>query len=174
MPINPDAALAVLPAGTGDDFARGIIGQRAALGQWIDILVAHCQGNRQETTRLVDVLYGSCDGYSRRFVCLNASTMGIGGETGARVAAQGRLMRCFSGKTRFLAAAVAGLVAWRERRVRVTVDEEQVVDKEMNLIAVANGVYAGGGMMLSPKAKIDDGRLDVVTASGLSPAGVIL
>jgi diacylglycerol kinase family enzyme len=43
----------------------------------------------------------------------------------------------------------------------------------MNLTAVANGLYAGGGMMLSPQAKIDDGKLDVVTASGLSRAEVV-
>jgi len=43
----------------------------------------------------------------------------------------------------------------------------------MNLAAVANALYAGGGMMLSPRAKIDDGKLDVVTASGLNRANVV-
>ena len=43
----------------------------------------------------------------------------------------------------------------------------------MNLIGVANGLYAGGGMMLSPDAQVDDGKLDVVTASGLSRAHVV-
>jgi len=43
----------------------------------------------------------------------------------------------------------------------------------MNLVAVANGLYAGGGMMLSPTAQVDDGKLDVVTASGLTRAAVI-
>jgi diacylglycerol kinase (ATP) len=48
-----------------------------------------------------------------------------------------------------------------------------VIESEMNLVAVANGIYAGGGMMLSPGAKVDDGKLDVVTASGFSRAAVI-
>jgi diacylglycerol kinase family enzyme len=43
----------------------------------------------------------------------------------------------------------------------------------MNLVAVANALYCGGGMMLSPDARIDDGQLDVITASGLSRANVV-
>lgn len=170
--INPAASLAVLPAGTGDDFARGLRGRRETLIHWIDVLVAHCRNDDRETTRQTDVLYGICDNYQRPFICLNASTMGIGGETAARVAAQGKLMRSFSGEARFAAAAVAGLFAWRERRVRITVDQE-IYEGEMNLAAVANGLYAGGGMMLSPQAKINDGKLDVVSASGLSRAQVM-
>jgi len=38
---------------------------------------------------------------------------------------------------------------------------------------VANGLYAGGGMMFSPDARIDDGKLDVVTASGLTRTQVV-
>ncbi len=170
--INPAASLAILPAGTGDDFARGLMGRRKTLGHWIDVLVAHCRNDNVEATRQTDVLYGTCDNYRTPFICLNASTMGIGGETAGRVARQGKLMRSFSGEARFAAAALAGLLAWRERHVRITIDEE-TYEGEMNLAAVVNGLYAGGGMMLSPQAKIDDGKLDVVSASGLSRAQVM-
>ena len=170
--INSSAALAILPAGTGDDFARGLTGQRAPLDQWIANLVAHCQEGAI-TTRAVDVLYGLCDGYVKPFICLNASSMGIGGETAARVAAQGKFMRRLSGEVRFALAATAGLVNWRERRVRVVVDDKEVLDAPVNLAAVANALYAGGGMMLSPQARFDDGKLDVVTASGLNRGNVV-
>lgn len=171
-PINSAASLAVLPAGTGDDFARGLMGgRRAPLEQWVDILASHCR--TEESGHFVDVLYGLSDGYSTPFICLNASTMGIGGETAGRVAAQGKFMRRFSGEARFAAAAMAALAGWRERRVRVLVDDREVVDGGMNLAAVANALYAGGGMMLSPQAKIDDGKLDVVTASGLNRVDVL-
>lgn len=165
--INRAAVLAILPAGTGDDFARGIMKRRQPFAHWLDLLVTHCKTNALETTHLVDVMAGAGDN-ARQFICLNASTMGIGGETGARVAAQGRFMRRFSGEVRFLAAAIGALSAWRERHVRVTVDGQQVIEGPMNLVAVANGLYAGGGMMLSPKARNDDGKLDVITASGLN------
>jgi diacylglycerol kinase (ATP) len=170
--INPAASLAILPAGTGDDFARGLMGRRETLRHWIDVLVAHCGRDNAETTRQTDVLYGSCDNYRTPFICLNASTMGIGGETAGRVARQGKVMRSFSGEARFAAAALASLFAWRERRVRITVDAE-TYEGGMNLAAVANGLYAGGGMMLSPQARVDDGKLDVVSASGLTRTSVM-
>ena len=170
-PINPSATLAILPAGTGDDFARGLRRKRAPLSEWIDLLLSLARADT--TARPIDVLYGRCDGFQKPFICLNASTMGIGGETASRVAAQGAFMRRFSGEFRFVFAAVGALAAWRERRVRVTVDDRVVVDGPMNLVGVANGLYAGGGMMFSTEARLDDGKLDVVTASGLSRANVV-
>ncbi len=172
-PINPEARLVVLPAGTGDDFARSQMGQRVALRTWVDILVSHSQTSGDTNVRQVDVLYGLCDKYTTPFICLNASTMGIGGEAAARVAAQGNFMRRFSGEARFAAAALAALAGWRERRVRVSIDDTEVIEGNMNLVGVANALYAGGGMMLSPQAKIDDGKLDVITACGLSRANVV-
>jgi diacylglycerol kinase (ATP) len=173
-PINPSAALAIIPAGTGDDFARGITdGNRATLEHWINIFIFHCQSADNHRTRIVDVLYGACNDYRTPFICLNASTMGIGGETATRVAAQGELMRRLSGEARFAAAALVSIAHWRERRVRVLVDDHTLVDGPMNLAAVANALYAGGGMMLSPHALFDDGKLDVVTASGLNRLAVV-
>lgn len=172
-PVNPGAALALLPAGTGNDFARGLRGRRESLQNWIDLVVSHCRGENTNSTRPIDLLYGRCNGFEQPFICLNASTMGIGGETAGRVAAQGKFMRNFSGEFRFVFAAVGALAAWRERRVRVTVDGREMVDGPMNLVAVANALYAGGGMMLSPEARIDDGKLDVMTASGLTRSNVV-
>jgi YegS/Rv2252/BmrU family lipid kinase len=171
--INLEAALAIIPAGTGDDFARGLYGARAPLQHWIDLFISHCQAADNSNARLVDVLYGRCDGYLNPFICLNASTMGIGGDTAARVAAQGKFVRGFSGEFRFVLAAVGALSRWRERRVRISLDDREFYDCSMNLAAVANALYAGGGMMFSPGARIDDGRLDVVTACGLSRAQVV-
>ena len=173
-PVNTSAVLAILPAGTGDDFARGLTnGTRATLEHWTNVFIAHCQQPNEAQTTLIDVLYGVCNGYRQPFICLNASTMGIGGETATRVAAQGEFMRRLSGEVRFAAAAFVSIAHWKERRVRVSVDDETVVDGPMNLAAVANALYAGGGMMLSPAARFDDGKLDAVTASGLNRAAVL-
>ena len=172
-PISSEALLAILPAGTGDDFARSQKGRREPLEEWVRTLISHCREGAPESVGVVDVLYGVCDNYRSPFVCINASTMGIGGDTAARVAAQGNFMRKFSGEARFAAAALVGLAGWRERRVRVAVDDSEPIDGKMNLVAVANGLYAGGGMMMSPEAKMDDGKLDVVTASGLGRAEIV-
>ncbi|HVG38843.1 MAG TPA: diacylglycerol kinase family protein [Pyrinomonadaceae bacterium] len=160
-PINPEGALAVLPAGTGNDFARGLEGRGRSLDEWVERLLA---GN----TRSIDVLRGSVDGGAHQFVALNAATMGIGAEVAARVAAQRNWLRRFPGKARFALAALRSLGEWREGRVRIEIDDAEFFAAPSNLIAVANGLYAGGGMMFAPAAQIDDGYLDVVAVGDAS------
>jgi diacylglycerol kinase family enzyme len=96
------------------------------------------------------------------FICLNVATIGLGAEVAARVARQGGVMRRLPGEARFVSAACGALAAWRERRVRVSIDESDVFEGQTNLIAVANGIYAGGGMMFAPDALYDDGWLDLL------------
>jgi YegS/Rv2252/BmrU family lipid kinase len=174
-PLNPNATLAVLPAGTGDDFARGLDGgRRAVLAEWVRRLVLYCRGEvDKDATRRVDLLLGSADAGARRFLCVNAATLGIGAEVAARVAAQGARLRRLPGEARFACAALRALAAWRERRVRLRIDAGEWRECATNLIAVTNGAYAGGGMNFSPGARTDDGLLDLVTACGLTRAVLI-
>ena len=169
--VNAAASLALLPAGTGDDFARGLSGgRREPLEAWAEKLIRHCRGDAplEETFKRVDVLLGSVDGGARRFVCLNAATLGVGAEVAARVAAQGRTVRRLPGEARFALAALPRLAAWRDRRVRVQVDGRVWQECGTNLLAVINGTYAGGGMNFSPEAKLDDGLLDVLAVCRIS------
>jgi diacylglycerol kinase family enzyme len=207
--INTNAALALLPAGTGNDFARGLLaGRREALESWIEKLIAYYRNAESNATRVVDVIYGNAmnaaQNSAQPFIALNAATFGIGAETAQRVAAQRGLTLRLSGEARFVAAACGALVAWRERSVRITLmgdgnsDENsshekgidkadanqadtnqaadnhtRVIECRTNILAVANNIYAGGGMMFAPNASPDDGLLDVLIACQLSRAEVL-
>jgi diacylglycerol kinase (ATP) len=176
--INPHAALAILPAGTGNDFARGLEGGRASLERWLERLIRHSRREietTQTTTRAVDVLHGTigADDARRTFFCLNAATLGIGAEVAGRVAAQGHAARRLPGEARFALAAIKSLASWRARRMRVQLDDAEAFECATNLVAVANSPFAGGGMMFSPEARVDDGLLDVVTACQLTRASLI-
>jgi diacylglycerol kinase (ATP) len=176
--INAEAALAVLPAGTGNDFARGLEGGRSSLERWLERLIRHSRRDVEPTgttTRAVDVLHGTIgDGDARRsFFCLNAATLGIGAEVAGRVAAQGRAARRLPGEARFALAAFQSLARWRARRVSIRLDDAKAFECETNLVAVVNSPFAGGGMMFSPAARVDDGLLDVVIASQLTRAALV-
>lgn len=175
--INAEAALAILPAGTGNDFARGLEGGRASLERWLERLIKHSrrESETDTTTRDVDVLHGTIgDADARRsFFCLNAATLGIGAEVAGRVAAQGNAVRRLPGEARFALAALGSLARWRARRISIRLDDAEAFECETNLIAVANSPFAGGGMMFSPTARVDDGLLDVVVASQLTRAALV-
>jgi diacylglycerol kinase (ATP) len=170
-----DAALAILPAGTGDDFARGLAGKRASQEEWAGRLISHARAGGSGSTRLMDVI--ACRASSARgprsFICLNVSTIGLGAEVAARVAEQGRFVRRLPGEARFLQAACAALLMWREKRTRVMVDENETLECASNLIAVANNVYAGGGMMFAPEAQPDDGLIDLMLSCKLTRRTII-
>ena len=173
--INMDAALAILPAGTGDDFARGLAGRREPVNEWIKRLIAHDSSHDLSATRVVDVINGraATPQGSQRFICLNVSTIGLGAEVAGRVALQAGFMQRLPGEARFLAAACAALLLWRERHTRIRVDEGEAIGCASNLIAVANNVYAGGGMMFAPRALTDDGLIDLMLSCNLTRRAII-
>jgi YegS/Rv2252/BmrU family lipid kinase len=173
VPLNVDAALAILPAGTGDDFARGLAGRREAVERWIKALVAFYHGDVGRASRRVDCIAGSASGGAYPFICLNVTTIGLGAEVAGRVASQSRLMQRLPGEARFVAAACRALALWRERRVRVLIEDRAEIECTSNLIAVANGIYAGGGMMFAPEARVDDCLMDILMACGLTRAAIL-
>jgi diacylglycerol kinase family enzyme len=172
-PINTKAALAILPAGTGDDFARGLVGKREALARWLERLIDYYERPERSATRNVDVMSGSTLAGAQSFICINVATLGIGAEVAGRVAAQSAILRRLPGEARFTAAACGALLAWRERRVHVTLDDSPALECSSNLLAVANGVYAGGGMMFAPDARPDDGLMDILLACDISRATIL-
>jgi YegS/Rv2252/BmrU family lipid kinase len=175
-PVNKEAALALLPAGTGDDFSRGLIGRRESAERWAQRLIAYARGEGTARTRSVDVICGHTGEEAHEFICLNAATIGIGAEVASRVANQAGIARRMPGEARFVHAALGALVGWRERRIilRIDGDGPALIESTSNLIAIANGTYAGGGMMFAPFARLDDGRLDVVLAAGGLTRAMIL
>lgn len=173
--INPQAALAVLPAGTGDDFARGLARGREPVEEWARRLITHVRAGDLSGTRVMDAIAGRASSMqgARSFVCLNVSTIGLGAEVAVRVARQGSFVQRLPGEARFLQAACGALLMWKERTTRITVDESEVIECASNLIAVANNVYAGGGMMFAPEARTDDGLIDLMLSSNLTRRTII-
>ena len=51
--------------------------------------------------------------------------------------------------------------------------DERAMTINSNLIVVANGRFAGGGMMLAPHAELDDGLLDVIVTDGTTRLDVV-
>jgi diacylglycerol kinase family enzyme len=60
------------------------------------------------------------------------------------------------------------LLRHRPSSIRYSIDGGPIAEGALNLIVVANGPYAGGGMRIAPSASMEDGLLDVVTMRGAS------
>jgi diacylglycerol kinase (ATP) len=55
----------------------------------------------------------------------------------------------------------------------VRIDEESEYRVRSNLLIVGNGRFAGGGMMVAPKAELNDGRMEVILTDRATRLDVI-
>jgi YegS/Rv2252/BmrU family lipid kinase len=155
--INNSAAIGLLPSGTGSDFQRslGLTGREDSI-----------QCLLKDETRLIDIAlaeFRSPDRATASRYFINVASFGLGGDVSASVNRwRNSLPRWIGGRARFSAAALAALGRYKNVRVSMRLDNEREIQISSNLIVVANGKFAGGGMMLAPDAELDDGLLDVI------------
>ena len=101
----------------------------------------------------------------------NIASFGLGGEVVDRV---NRTSKACGPFLTFILGTLVSLFAYGKKRIRIRVDdgEEQTVDV-LN-IAIANGRYHGGGMLVAPDAVTDDGLFHVTVIGAMSlPAGLL-
>jgi YegS/Rv2252/BmrU family lipid kinase len=141
---DADVALAIIPGGRGNDYAR-------TLGIPVDpTAAARIAVDGEE--RLMDVAYVGDTPY------LGIASFGFDSDAN-RIANEARFVR---GNLVYLYAALRALAQWRPARFSATVDgtDHVVIGYSMG---VANSKAYGGGMFVAPHAELDDGLLDVVS-----------
>jgi YegS/Rv2252/BmrU family lipid kinase len=155
--IGGRALLGVLPLGSGNDFARMLEHPRRA-AEMLDWLCA-------AEPRLFDVgriRLTETQGSTTEHHFINS--LGIGFE--AEVAQRASRVRWLRGVARYLVAAVLELPGYRAPLMALSFNDQQLEQRQF-LVALGNGRWAGGGFQLSPKARIDDGLLELTRADDL-------
>lgn len=152
---NPSpVALGLVPVGTGSDLARHLGLPRQPIAA-----LRHALG---AAVRAFDVIALSASDGRRRH-CINIAS---GGLSGAVVRAMGHNPR--RGQLSYLGATLAALWAFRPGACRVWVDDQEIFDGPLFLVAVANGEYFGKGMRVAPRAESGDGRLEIIVIPPVS------
>jgi diacylglycerol kinase family enzyme len=136
----------MIPIGTGNDFVKMIPGT----GTRAQALATLAHG----TVTAYDVGRARWDGGSEYFI--NAMGTGIDVEV---VRAMPRI-RNVPGGALYVAGLLRALVRYRPLPVSVDVDGESI-ERRIMLLAVANGACIGGTFRICPRARPDDGLLDV-------------
>ena len=72
----------------------------------------------------------------------------------------------------YLRGAIGGLLQYRPPRFLIR-NAGRAFDERLWVAFVANGRFCGNGMHVAPRARTDDGRLDVVAIAALHPARVL-
>lgn len=143
---HTDATLAIIPAGTGNDFARGV-GIPGSIKESVEAIV-------RGKTRVVDLSLLT-NGESSRFV---GAVVSSGYD--ARVNRATNDINLRFGALSYGYIALRELAAFEPLSYRLVVDGEPRELKAM-MVAVCNTGVFGGGMQISPDANPEDGLLDV-------------
>ena len=143
--------LGVVPIGTGNDFLKSL-GVAPKWRQACDVMLANRGGRPIDAGRVND----------RFFV----NTLGLGLDAQVTVAAEG--LRLLRGDLVYIVALLKALLAGiAAPTVKLRHDAGELA-QAVTLIAVCNGQWEGGRFHVAPKARVDDGLLDVVLAGSLN------
>lgn len=141
--------LAVFKGGTGNDFAWKLYGDITVEDQVELVLRADpCP---------VDA--GRCN----RKLYLNSLGIGFDG----RVLSSMKAIRWLGGHLGYWFAALWNLFSFRESRYTIQADDT-IYQERFLLVIVNNSSRTGGGFMVSPRASVSDGKLDMILCIPLS------
>lgn len=152
-------ALAALPAGSGCDLARHLSYPR----NHAEFLAMLERGQR----RSLDVGRVRCLGldglpHERHFV--NIAAFGLAGEVAHSIKISGKK---FGGTVSYALCSARALLTARPLRLRLNADGADL-SGSYHMGVLANTTSMGGGMLVAPCAKDDDGALDLVLVAGMS------
>lgn len=143
--VHSKSSLGVIPSGTGNDFIKSICKDV----NMKDILTRTIHG-KEELLDLAKV-------NNRYFI--NISSVGFDAEVVYNTVALKK--RPFVKESlAYVLGVLLTLVAFKSKKINIKIDQLEI-NTNITLIAVANGKYYGGGMMIAPKAIITDGILDI-------------
>ncbi len=154
-----EMALGLVPAGTGNDFARAL-GIPERPGEAVETVLSALRSGRR---RVVDV--GRADGVASEGTRWFGTVLCTGFD--AAVNARANRLPWPSGPRRYDVALLRELVSLRSRPVVVDTDVERVT-LEATLVAVGNTALYGGGVPICPGARPDDGLFDVTVVGRVS------
>ncbi len=154
--VNSSSSLAVIPAGSGNDFFNNIESK-------IDKTILSRTING--TDKLIDI--GTVNG--RYF--LSVASVGLD----AQIVINSNKFRktpLFHGMASYIAGIFYTVFTYRSFKSKVTIGDLQF-DKQTEMMAVANAKYYGGGMMVAPKADFNDGIFEVYHVDKINPLKVV-
>jgi diacylglycerol kinase (ATP) len=155
--VGSDCSLGIIPGGSGNDFIRSIYDY-----QKVENII---ERTLQGTDRYVDL--GKVNG--RYFI--NIASVGIDAEV-VYNAREIKKTPFISGHMAYILGIFTTVFKYKSRNMQIQVDDK-LMNKSTLLIAVANGIYYGGGMMVAPEAQLEDGFFDICHISEVSRAKIL-
>jgi YegS/Rv2252/BmrU family lipid kinase len=152
--------LAMIPFGTGRDFARSL-----RIPRGVDDALAVAQDGRVRTVDLGRATYTTPSGEAVAYFA-NFAGAGISGAIADRA---NRTTKALGGRLSFIWATLAVFSRWQPTEMTIEIDGDRRDVLLLEALAM-NGDYTAGGMWVAPEASLADGTFDVVLIGDFSKA----
>lgn len=153
--MRTQSALAIIPAGTGNDIARCLGITRAEFDPWLQSLGSLLKSSTFTRVDVTKIIHADKSRW-----CLGVMSAGFDSAVNERADELTRLR----GTVRYITALILELKQFTLHDFQLTVDEQRESGTAL-LIAVGNSSSYGGGMRICPTADMEDGLLDVTWVS---------
>ena len=157
--------VAVIPRGTGWDFARSL-----GIPRRLEDAIAVARDGQARPIDLGRAHYRPWAGGDAVMWFANVASAGMSGAIAQRA---NRTSKAFGGKASYVWATFAVFARWANTEIEVSVDGETRRSR-MHDVIVANGPFIGGGMKICPDAQLDDGLFDVLLIGDLTKRDLLL
>jgi YegS/Rv2252/BmrU family lipid kinase len=161
--INQDAALGIIPSGTGSDFIRFM-----KVPKEFEKSVALIKNSKNKKIDVGKISYGGTNPKEQYFI--NVADFGLGAEVIKRVS---NIQSAQRGALTYYRGLLTTLMSYRSKTVTLTIDGRHQLQGEYLIGAVANGRIFGGGMIIAPQAEPDDGYFDLVLIKDMKKLEII-
>jgi diacylglycerol kinase (ATP) len=156
---EPDRPLGIIPAGTGNDTARSL-GIPLKDPEAAARVITAGQAGRVDLGEAT-VGAGTPGEVVRRFTTVLACGLD------SKVNDRANQMSWPRGKRRYDLSMLLELPRFKAPRFHIRLDDREL-DAECMLVAVGNGPSYGGGMLICPEARMDDGRFQATVVDKLA------
>jgi YegS/Rv2252/BmrU family lipid kinase len=163
--INDDAAVGIIPSGTGSDFIRFMKVPRE-----FEKSAAHIKNSPNKKIDIGKITYGGTTGKNRSQYFINVADFGLGAEVIRNLSNVNSNRR---GALTYYRGLLSTMMKFRSKNVKLTIDDKEQLQGEYLIGAVANGRIFGGGMIIAPQAEPDDGVFDLVLVESMKKLEIL-
>ncbi|MBN1390005.1 MAG: YegS/Rv2252/BmrU family lipid kinase [Candidatus Thermoplasmatota archaeon] len=155
--VGSGKGIGIVPLGSGNDGIVSITGLHRSIDDCISDII-RCDRHPLDIARMNDRYF------------LNVVGVGMDAAINHQVADRRDLVKRVGPTVLYTYCTFRVIPGWKDMEVLIELDDEEPMQIKAKMLTIGNGTTCGGGFRLTPKARMDDGLLDL---SLIKSAGVL-
>jgi len=163
--VNDEASLGIIPSGTGSDFIRFLKIPRD-FKKSIE-LIKNSKKNKFDVGKIT---FSGNENENLHKYFINIADFGLGADVVKNLSHVPESKR---GPLSYYTGMLSVIKNFRSKNVEIVIDGKKKIEGKYLIGAIANGGIFGGGMIIAPDAKVDDGYFDIILVKEMKKFEII-